>query len=66
MNPLEYCSSCNEAVQWKCSRCEKEGDRSVHTSCGSIARNVSNIVIVLQSVISAACISGLTGMPNLS
>jgi hypothetical protein len=27
----EYCSSCNEAVLWKCSGCEKETDKSVHT-----------------------------------
>jgi hypothetical protein len=27
----EYCPSCNEAVLWKCSSCEKENDKSVHT-----------------------------------
>jgi predicted amidophosphoribosyltransferase len=27
----EYCPSCNEAVLWKCSACEKETDKSVHT-----------------------------------
>lgn len=27
----EYCSDCNEAVLWKCSSCEKENDKSVHT-----------------------------------
>ncbi len=31
MNATEYCPSCNEAVLWKCSSCEKENDRSVHT-----------------------------------
>ena len=32
MNATEFCSSCNEAVLWKCSLCEKENDRSVHTN----------------------------------
>lgn len=31
MMATEYCSSCNEAVLWKCSACEKENDKSVHT-----------------------------------
>jgi predicted RNA-binding Zn-ribbon protein involved in translation (DUF1610 family) len=31
MVATEYCPSCNEAVLWKCSSCEKENDRSVHT-----------------------------------
>lgn len=31
MLPTEYCSSCNEGVQWKCGTCEKENDKSVHT-----------------------------------
>ncbi len=31
MITTEYCPSCNEAVLWKCSNCEKENDKSVHT-----------------------------------
>jgi len=31
MVAAEYCPSCNEAVLWKCSSCEKETDKSVHT-----------------------------------
>lgn len=31
MLATEYCSSCNEAILWKCSNCEKENDKSVHT-----------------------------------
>ncbi len=31
MLATEYCPSCNEAVLWKCSSCEKENDKSVHT-----------------------------------
>ena len=31
MLATEYCSDCNEAVLWKCSSCEKENDKSVHT-----------------------------------
>lgn len=32
MMASEYCSSCNEAVLWKCSSCHRENDRSVHTN----------------------------------
>jgi len=31
MVATEYCPSCNEAVLWKCSSCDKENDKSVHT-----------------------------------
>ena len=31
MVATEYCPSCDEAVLWKCSSCEKENDKSVHT-----------------------------------
>jgi predicted amidophosphoribosyltransferase len=30
MNVIEYCSDCNEAIHWRCTRCEKENDKSVH------------------------------------
>jgi hypothetical protein len=31
MIATEYCSDCNEGILWKCSSCEKENDKSVHT-----------------------------------
>lgn len=31
MFATEFCPSCNEGVLWKCTACEKENDRSVHT-----------------------------------
>ena len=31
MTAEEFCPSCNEAVLWKCSSCQRENDRSVHT-----------------------------------
>ena len=31
MAAAEFCPSCNEAVLWKCSSCQKENDRSIHT-----------------------------------
>jgi hypothetical protein len=31
MTAAEYCQSCNEAILWKCSSCQKENDRSIHT-----------------------------------
>jgi len=65
MNPFEYCTSCNEAVQWKCSKCEKENDKSIHARCYNAAVNFSSVSIALQTAMTAACISGLAGMANL-
>jgi hypothetical protein len=28
---FEYCFECNEAIHWKCSSCERENEKSVHT-----------------------------------
>lgn len=30
MIAFEYCSQCNESIHWKCSRCSKENEKSVH------------------------------------
>lgn len=65
MNPFEYCTSCNEAVLWKCSKCERENDKSIHSRCATVAANISNVTLVLQTAMTAACISGLAGMTNL-
>ncbi|AIF84109.1 hypothetical protein NTE_02052 [Candidatus Nitrososphaera evergladensis SR1] len=32
MNAAEFCPECNEAVLWKCSSCDRENDKSIHTS----------------------------------
>jgi hypothetical protein len=64
MNPLEYCKSCSEAVQWKCSKCERENDKSIHARCHIIA-SYSNIALVFEAAMTAACISGLAEMTNL-
>jgi hypothetical protein len=66
MNAFEYCTSCNEAILWKCSRCERENDKSIHSRCKTVAANISSVALVLQSAVTAACISGLAGMTNLS
>jgi hypothetical protein len=31
MSATEFCPSCNEGILWKCTSCEKENDKSVHT-----------------------------------
>ena len=31
MSATEYCPSCSEGILWKCTTCEKENDKSVHT-----------------------------------
>ena len=29
--PFEYCPGCNEAIHWKCTVCEKQNEKSVHS-----------------------------------
>ena len=31
MAASEFCPECNEAVLWKCSSCDRENDKSIHT-----------------------------------
>ncbi|AIC14902.1 hypothetical protein [Nitrososphaera viennensis] len=31
MNAAEFCPECNEAVLWRCSSCDRENDKSIHT-----------------------------------
>lgn len=53
MTAEEFCPSCNEAVLWKCSSCQRENDRSVHTyhpSTESPSRTVSFIGAALSLV----------------
>ncbi|HXV46441.1 MAG TPA: hypothetical protein VD736_07205 [Nitrososphaera sp.] len=57
MVATEYCPSCNEAVLWKCSSCEKENDRSVHTWHPPRAES-SRTASVVGALISL--VSGLT------
>ena len=33
MIAFEYCSDCNEAIQGKCSVCDRQNEKSVHTHC---------------------------------
>jgi len=66
MNAFEYCTSCNEAILWKCSRCERENDKSIHSRCKTVAAKISSVALVLQTAMTAACISGVAGMTNLS
>jgi hypothetical protein len=62
MMPTEYCASCNEAVLWKCSSCEKENDRSVHTyhprPSGEITTTAhSSVVGLVVSVVSSFAVA---------
>jgi hypothetical protein len=41
--PFEYCPDCDEAIHWRCSICEKENEKSVHSHYlnNQIQRNAS-------------------------
>jgi hypothetical protein len=46
MIEAEYCPACSEAVLWKCTICERENERSVHTyhpATGESTRIVSAV-----------------------
>ena len=58
MLATEYCQSCNEAVLWKCSSCDKENDRSVHSYHPSRPESsrTASVVGTLISFVSGLCI----------
>jgi hypothetical protein len=58
MIATEYCPSCNEAVLWKCSSCEKENDKSVHTFHPQRPESsrTASVVGTLISIASGMCI----------
>ncbi len=58
MVATEYCPSCNEAVLWKCSSCEKETDKSVHTfhTPRPESSRTASVVGTLISFASGMCI----------
>ncbi len=59
----EYCPDCNEAVLWKCGSCEKENDRSVHTSHSSSRPESSTAASVVGTLI--GLVSGLCALPPM-
>ena len=58
MLATEYCPSCNEAVLWKCSSCEKENDKSVHTyhPQKQESSRTASVVGTLISLVSGMCL----------
>ncbi len=54
MNPFEFCSSCNEAVQWKCSNCDRENDKSIHTHYENVTTESFRLSIVIQTAVTAS------------
>jgi hypothetical protein len=60
MNPFEYCDSCNQAVHWKCSACQKENDKSIHIHYER--EEVSKLSNIIQGAIAVSWASGLSGL----
>lgn len=58
MSGAEFCSECNEAILWKCSCCNRENERSIHTyhpeegedSSSRVASVVGAILTVMSGV----------------
>ena len=60
---FEYCPECNEAIHWKCSSCEKENEKSVHTH-NSIQKvqDISKKASVAGAAAVATLVSGLSSI----
>jgi hypothetical protein len=55
MSATEYCPSCSEGILWKCTSCEKENDKSIHTHY-EMSNELPNMVT--SSVVGAlACLA---------
>ncbi|HEX6562623.1 MAG TPA: hypothetical protein VF016_11410 [Nitrososphaera sp.] len=61
MNAAEFCPECNEAVLWKCSSCDRENDKSIHTyhpaerdSPSARAASVMGAILTMVSGMSVA------------
>lgn len=65
MAAAEYCSSCNEAVLWKCTSCEKENDRSVHSYHPAPAERLSTAAPASMVGVLFSVASGLSAVVQL-
>jgi ribosome-binding protein aMBF1 (putative translation factor) len=61
MDAAEFCPECNESVLWKCSSCDRENDRSIHTyhpveseGPSSRAASVMGAILTMVSGVGAA------------
>ncbi|HVX03473.1 MAG TPA: hypothetical protein VHA09_10010 [Nitrososphaera sp.] len=58
MDAAEFCSECNEAVLWKCSYCDRENDKSIHTSHPVEGEGYSKATAVVGAILTA--VSGMS------
>jgi hypothetical protein len=60
---FEYCSKCDEAIHWKCSSCERENEKSVHTHTSmQKEQDLSKKTSVAGAAAVATLVSGLSSM----
>ena len=59
MAASEFCPECNEAIVWKCSSCDRENDKSIHTYHPQSEGSGSKAASVVGAVLSVVSSMGL-------
>ncbi|WP_415283994.1 hypothetical protein [Candidatus Nitrososphaera sp. FF02] len=59
MAASEFCPECNEAIVWKCSSCDRENDKSIHTYHPQSEGSSSKAASVVGAVLSVVSSMGL-------
>ena len=58
---FEYCPECDEAIHWKCTSCERENEKSVHTHTNMRkVQDLSKKASVAGAAAAATLVSGLS------
>ena len=61
---FEYCPECDEAIHWKCTSCERENEKSVHTHTTNMQKvqDLSKKASVAGAAAVATLVSGLSSI----
>ena len=60
---FEYCPECDEAIHWKCTSCERENEKSVHTHTNiQKVQDLSKKASVAGAAAVATLVSGLSSI----
>ena len=60
---FEYCPECSESIHWRCSSCERENEKSVHThNSMQKVQDLSKKASVAGAAAVATLVSGLSSI----
>lgn len=60
MDAAEFCPECNEAVLWRCSSCDRENDKSIHTLHPGEREGYSRATTVVGAILTMVSGMGVT------